>query len=53
MHVGRFDEARHHLTAVTNAMYADLKRRLERSMKDLEAKAAGTNAPAPDSTKSE
>jgi tetratricopeptide (TPR) repeat protein len=40
---GRFDEARSHLAAVTNAMYADLKRRLERNLKE---KSSGTNSPS-------
>ena len=42
LNVGRFEEARGHLDAVTNAMYADLKKRLERNLKE---KSAGTNAP--------
>jgi tetratricopeptide (TPR) repeat protein len=42
---GRFDEARRHLDAVTNAMYADLKRRVLRSLEFKEAEARGTNAP--------
>jgi tetratricopeptide (TPR) repeat protein len=41
LNVGRFDEARGHLNAVTNAMYADLKNRLERNLKE---KSTGTNA---------
>jgi tetratricopeptide (TPR) repeat protein len=41
---GRFDEARRHLDAVTNAMYADLKRRVLRSLEFKEAEAKGTNA---------
>lgn len=40
---GRFAEARAHLQIVTNTMYADLKRRLERSIVEKEAEAAGTN----------
>jgi tetratricopeptide (TPR) repeat protein len=43
MNVGRFDEARGHLDAVTNTMYADLKHRLERNLKE---KSSGTNAPS-------
>lgn len=39
---GRFAEARAHLDAVTNSMYADLKNRLERSL--AEHKSAATNA---------
>lgn len=33
---GRFDEARDHLNAVTNALYGDLKRRLERNLLEKE-----------------
>lgn len=44
LHAGRFDEARLHLNAVTNDMYAELKRRLTRSLNDEEAKSKGTNA---------
>ncbi len=43
MNVGRFAEARAHLDAITNAMYADLRVRLERNLKE---KSSGTNAPA-------
>lgn len=43
LNVGRFSEARDHLNAVTNAMYTDLKNRLERNLKE---KSSGTNAPA-------
>jgi tetratricopeptide (TPR) repeat protein len=45
-HAGRFDEARLHLNAITNEMYAELKKRLVRTLneKEAEAKAAGTNA---------
>lgn len=42
---GRFEEARGHLDAVTNAMYDDLKTRLERNLKE---KSSGTNAPSTD-----
>ncbi len=42
LNAGRFDEARNHLDAITNAMYADLKNRLERNWKE---KSSGTNAP--------
>lgn len=41
---GRFAEAHGHLSAVTNPMYADLKNRLERSLKEKQAEAAVTNA---------
>lgn len=44
MNVGRFTEARAHLDAITNTMYADLRTRLERNFKE---KSAGTNAPPP------
>jgi tetratricopeptide (TPR) repeat protein len=46
MLAGRFAEARDHLKIVTNVMYAELKRRLERSITEKEAEAAGTNAPS-------
>jgi tetratricopeptide (TPR) repeat protein len=46
LHAGRFGEARLHLSNVTNVMYADLKRRLTRSLNDEETKLKGTNAPA-------
>jgi len=48
LHAERFDEARAHLSAVTNAMYDDLKNRLARNIEEQEkqAKAAKeTNAP--------
>jgi tetratricopeptide (TPR) repeat protein len=45
LHAGRFAEARLHLNVVTNEMYAELKRRLTRSLKDEEIKAMETNAP--------
>ena len=41
----RFDEARLHLNIITNEMYAELKRRLTRSLNDEEAKTKATNAP--------
>jgi tetratricopeptide (TPR) repeat protein len=46
VHAGRFDEARTHLDAVTNAMYADLKRRVLRTLNEKEREAKETNAPA-------
>ena len=48
LHAERFDEARAHIAAVTNEMYADLKNRLSRNiaLQEKEAKAAKeTNAP--------
>jgi len=45
LHAGRFAEAHLHLDSVTNGMYAELKRRLTRSLGEEEAKANGTNAP--------
>ena len=48
LHAERFDEARAHLNAVTNAMYDELKNRLARNIEEQEkqAKAAkATNAP--------
>ncbi len=44
-HSGRFAEARAHLNTITNGMYADLKKRLERALTDKENEAKGTNAP--------
>ena len=41
--LGRTNEARAHLISVTNAMYADLKQRLNRN---LERNYLETNAPA-------
>jgi len=41
---GRLAEARAHLNAVTNEMYADLKKRVLRNLNDAEAKARATNA---------
>lgn len=51
LHAGRFDEARLHLNIVTNEMYAELKRRLTRSLNDEEAKAKDTNAPPTEAVK--
>jgi len=39
----RFDEARAHLNAVTNTMYAEMKRRIARNLDEQEAEAKGTN----------
>jgi len=44
-HAGRFAEARSHLNAITNEMYADLKKTLTRALNEKEAEAKGTNAP--------
>ena len=41
----RFTEVRTHLNAVTNDMYADMKKRLTRNLDELERKAKGTNQP--------
>ncbi|HVV72135.1 MAG TPA: hypothetical protein VHI52_11665, partial [Verrucomicrobiae bacterium] len=41
---GRFDQARAHLNAITNEMYAQLKTRLSRNLNEKE-NAAKTNAP--------
>ena len=43
----RFGEARAHLTAITNDMYAVLKKRLTRNLDEQERKAKETNAPPP------
>lgn len=45
MGAGRFDEARQHLAAVTNAMYAELKNRLLRNLE--EKRNAATNSVPP------
>lgn len=45
LNAGRFDEARHHLNTVTNAMYAELKQRVLRNLDAREAEARNTNAP--------
>jgi len=45
LNAGRFPEARKHLNAVTNEMYADLKKRVARTLQDREQQANGTNAP--------
>jgi tetratricopeptide (TPR) repeat protein len=42
---GRFDEVRAHLNNVTNAMYAELKKRLVRNLGERENKSKETNAP--------
>src|ERR1041385_7486248 len=36
LHAGRFDEARAHLAAITNDVYADLKKRLSRNIEEME-----------------
>ncbi len=41
---GRFAEAQRHLDAVTNEMYADLRKRLLRNLKERETGSAATNA---------
>jgi tetratricopeptide (TPR) repeat protein len=41
----RFAEVHAHLNAVTNEMYAELKRRVARNLDERERKAEGTNAP--------
>ena len=45
-HASRFAEAHAHLEAITNAMYADLKKRLARALKEKESEAGATNAPS-------
>lgn len=44
---GQFAEAQAHLSVVTNAEYAELKRRLARNLEEAKEKAASTNAPPP------
>lgn len=51
LHAGYFDEARLHLNSVTNEMYAELKRRLTRSLGEEEARAKGTNVPPREAVK--
>jgi tetratricopeptide (TPR) repeat protein len=46
LHAERFAEAHAHLNAVTNEMYAELKKRLVRNLDEQERKVDGTNAPA-------
>ena len=45
LHAERFAEARAHLSAVTNDMYTELKKRLVRNLDEQERKAKATNAP--------
>ena len=45
LHAGRFTEARAHLDALTNSMYAEMKTRLTRSLQDEIEKSQPTNAP--------
>lgn len=42
---GQFAEAQAHLDAVTNTEYAELKRRLKRTLDEAKEKASSTNAP--------
>ena len=44
---GRLAEAKGHLNAVTNDMYADLKQRLTRVLSETEINALTNNTPAP------
>jgi tetratricopeptide (TPR) repeat protein len=48
LHAGRFAEARGHINAVTNSMYAELKDRLIRNVNERENPAKDTNAPPPE-----
>jgi predicted negative regulator of RcsB-dependent stress response len=43
LHAGRLDEARAHLSSVTNENYASLKQRMLKNIQELETKAAETN----------
>src|SRR5437867_9245174 len=45
LNAGRFDEARKHLNNVTNEVYVELKKRLQRNIEKQEADAKSTNAP--------
>jgi tetratricopeptide (TPR) repeat protein len=49
----RLAVARAHLTAITNEMYADLKKRLTRNLNERESGANPTNAPGPAPDKQE
>lgn len=51
LHAGRLAEARTHLDAVTNSMYAGLKERLTRQLTALENPGSATNPPAADTVK--
>jgi len=42
---GRFTEAQAHLNTVTNEMYTDLKRRLQRNLNERRDGSQSTNAP--------
>ena len=53
LQAGRFAEVRAHLNAVTNEMYAVLKKRIARNLDAAERKANPTNAPPPASDKKE
>jgi tetratricopeptide (TPR) repeat protein len=46
LNAGRFDDARRDLNVVTNQMYAELKKRVTRSLEERELKAKGTNSSA-------
>lgn len=50
INAGRFEEARQHLNAVTNAMYDVVKNRLLRTLAERETKPADTNSPPPAQT---
>ena len=43
--MGRFAEAQAHLDAITNEMYAGIKKVLVRNLKEEQSKEKGTNAP--------
>jgi tetratricopeptide (TPR) repeat protein len=45
LNAGRFDDARADLATITNASFADLRRRLERNLNQKEHPAPATNAP--------
>ncbi len=53
LQTNRFPEVRAHLDAITNEMYAVLKKRLVRNLEEEEQKAKGTNAPPASSSKKE
>jgi tetratricopeptide (TPR) repeat protein len=53
LQANRFDEVRAHLAAVTNEMYAVLKRRITLNLERKEQEARGTNAPPAASEKKE
>jgi tetratricopeptide (TPR) repeat protein len=48
LNAGRFDEVRRHLNSVTNEVYAELKKRLERNLEKQEKEAGDHKTPKPE-----